>query len=78
MQDLLLKYARSFGDTTKKKFVSLIQDVEKLSKIINFTQKEEIKKFIDHPNIQNSISIFNRDLIDESIQNLGVVEERLT
>lgn len=61
VQDLLLKYARSFGDITKKKFVRLIQELEELSKMIGLTQKEEIKKFTDHPNIQNSIFILNID-----------------
>ncbi|MBX9787097.1 MAG: hypothetical protein K2Y08_07150 [Alphaproteobacteria bacterium] len=59
VQDLLLKYARSFGDITKKKFVRLIQELEELSKMIGLTKKEEIKKFTDHPNIQNSIFILN-------------------
>jgi hypothetical protein len=58
-QDLLLKYARSFGDITRKKFVRLVQDLEELSKVIDLAQKEEMEKFIAHPNIQNSIFILN-------------------
>ncbi|HQS84610.1 MAG TPA: hypothetical protein PLY23_06890 [Alphaproteobacteria bacterium] len=67
IQDVLLKYARYFGETTKRNFVRLIQDIEKLIEIVSLTQEEQIEKFKNHPNVQNSISILNNEDSRESL-----------
>jgi hypothetical protein len=67
IQDLLLSYMGSFGKTSEKNLVLLIQNIEKLSKIIGLTKKEEIQSFIDHSNIQNLISSINNGETREEV-----------
>jgi len=70
IEDLLLKYTRSFGENSKKKLALLIQGIEKLTKIISLTPKEEIKEFIEHPNIQSSMPMLNgEDVSEETLKN---------
>lgn len=59
IHDLLISYTRSFGEISHKKLTYLIQNIEKLSKIMSLTKKEEIQSFVEHPDIQNCITMLN-------------------
>ncbi|MBP6952114.1 MAG: hypothetical protein KBD36_03605 [Alphaproteobacteria bacterium] len=65
MKDILVGCTRSYGNEPKKKLVLLMQDVEKLAQVIKLTKLEEMKKFLENSNIQNTLSILNREATEE-------------
>lgn len=67
IKDLLLSYARSYGKASKRKLALLTQDIEKLIQVIKLTKPEEMSNFLKNTNIQNSLSILNREEIREDL-----------
>lgn len=67
IHDLLISYTRSFGEISHKKLTYLIQNIEKLSKIMSLTKKEEIQSFIENPEIQKLITALNNEETREDI-----------
>ena len=66
IQDLVLSYTRSYGEVHQKKLALLVQDVEKLAKVISLTKPEEMQKFLINRNIQNAVSPLNKKEATES------------
>lgn len=75
MKDLLLGYTQSCGTENKKKLALLIQDVEKLIQVISVTKQEEMKKFLENMNIQDTFPTLRREDTGEAYSNTQ--EERL-
>lgn len=75
MKDLLVGYTQSYGAENKKKLALLIQDVEKLIQVISITKKEEMKKFLENINIQDTFLNLKREDTGEAYSNTQ--EERL-
>lgn len=46
--DMLIKYQRSFGDTSKKNLICFIEEIERIDKLLHFAKKEEIRTFIEN------------------------------
>lgn len=61
IHDLLISYTCSFGQIGHKKLTYLTQNIEKLTKIMSLTKKEQIQSFIEHPDIQNCITMLNNE-----------------
>lgn len=72
IHDILMSYTRSFGEIGQKKLALFVQNIEHLSKIMSLTKKEEIRSFIEHPEIQNYINMLsNEDTSEEMSDDLG-------